>query len=309
MIKNNTINNIIKTDRNIRKVNKNRLKPFDYINYLIIGLFAVLCIFPVIYVVLTSFSSKADFLNASLMVFPHNFNIEAYKLIFFQGRVGGAFFNSLVVTIVGTLYSLVLTSLGAYAFTKKDVPGLKVIFTFIILTMFFGGGLIPFYLTVKDLIGVNNYLCLIIPFGINTFNMIVLRNFFSQVPDSIVESCKLDGASEFRILLQFIVPLSKAGLATVALFYIVAKWDDWYWPSIFLTRNTDLYPLALELRNVLSNAQSEGYGNGGPIDTSLLFAEGQNAAMIVVSIFPIMCIYPFLQKYFVKGVMIGSIKS
>lgn len=290
------------------KERKKPLKPFDYVNYALLGLFGLICIFPVIYVVLTSFSSKADYLNAKLMVLPFNFNIENYKYIFFQGRIGNAFLNSLIVTVLGTLYSMVLTCLGAYAFTKKNVPGHKIIFTIIIITMFFGGGLIPFYLTVRRLVGLNSYASLIIPFGVNTFNMIVLRNFFSQVPESVIESCRLDGASEFRILWQFVLPLSKAGIATVSLFYIVAKWDDWYWPSIFINRNTNLYPLALELRNVLNNAQSEGYIDK-PLDSSLLFAEGQNAAMIVISLIPIMAIYPVLQNYFVKGVMLGSIKS
>ena len=289
---------------------KKKVYVFDIVNYALITLFSLFCLFPVVYVFLLSFSSKADYLNSSFMVIPKHFNIEAYKIIFNQGRVGTAFLISLFVTIAGTLYSMVLTSLGAYAFTKKEVPGLRGIFTFIIITMFFSGGLIPFYFTVRDVVGLNNLASLIIPFGINTFNMIVLRNFFNQVPTELIESCYLDGASDFRVLWQFVVPLSKAGIATVSLFYIVAKWDDWYWPSILLTRRDDLYPLALELRNVLNNSQSEGYGNGGiQVDPTLLFAQGQNAAMIVVSIFPILCIYPWLQKYFVKGVMIGSIKS
>ena len=289
---------------------KKKVYVFDIVNYTLITLFSLFCLFPVVYVFLLSFSSKADYLNSGLLVIPKHFNFEAYKVIFNQGRVGQAFLISLLVTIGGTLYSMVLTSLGAYAFTKKGVPGLRIIFTFIIITMFFSGGLIPFYLTVGDVIGLNNLASLIIPFGINTFNMIVLRNFFNQVPKELSESCYLDGASDFRVLWQFVIPLSKAGIATVSLFYIVAKWDDWYWPSILLTRRDDLYPLALELRNVLNNSQSEGYGDGGiQVDPTLLFSQGQNAAMIVVSILPILCIYPWLQKYFVKGVMIGSIKS
>ena len=280
---------------------KKKVYVFDVVNYTLITLFSLFCLFPVVYVFLLSFSSKADYLNSDFMVIPRHFNFEAYKIIFNQGRVGWAFLISLFVTIVGTLYSMLLSSLGAYAFTKKGVPGLRIIFTFIIITMFFSGGLIPFYLTVRDVVGLNNLASLIIPFGITTFNMIVLRNFFNQVPQELIESCYLDGA--------FVIPLSKAGIATVSLFYIVAKWDDWYWPSILLTKRDDLYPLALELRNVLNNAQSEGYGDGGiQVDPTLLFSQGQNAAMIVVSILPILCIYPWLQKYFVK-VMIGSIKS
>lgn len=290
------------------KSKRQRMKAFDYINYIVLALFAFLCLFPILYTFLLSISSRADYLSAKLLVLPKHPSLEAYKFIFFQGRVGNAFLISVFVTAVYTLYSMALTCLGAYAFTKKNVPGLKVVFTFIIITMFFSGGLIPFYLTVGSVTGLNNLASLILPFGINTFNLIILRNFFNQVPESLIESCRLDGASEFRILVQFVIPLSKAGIATVTLFYLVGKWDDWYWPSIFLTRRADLYPLALELRNVLHRAQSGDVGSG-EVDVSRLFAQGQNSAMIVVSIIPILIIYPLLQKYFVKGVMLGSIKA
>lgn len=289
---------------------KSKVTVFDVINYSLLTLFGLICIFPVAYVLLLSFASKADYLNANLMVIPWDFNVEAYKYIFGQGRVPRAFGISAIITVGGTLYSMLLTSLGAYAFTRKNIPGLKICFTIILITMFFSGGIIPFYLAVKSMMGLNNLWCLVLPFGINTFNMIILRNFFSQVPESLLESCRMEGASEFRVLFQFVIPLSKAGLATVALWYLVGKWDDWYWPSFFLPTADNLYPLALELRNVLNNMAGET-----PVDPNIgldgtkLFSQGQNAAMIVVSITPILLIYPFLQKYFVKGVMIGSVKE
>ncbi len=293
---------------------KRRLKPkvtvFDIVNYSLLTLFGFICIFPVIYVFLMSFASKADYLTAKLLVIPKDFNVEAYKFIFGQGRVPRAFGISFLITVGGTLYSMILTSFGAYAFTRKDIPGLKICFTLILITMFFSGGIIPFYLSVKSMLGINNLWCLVIPFGINSFNLIILRNFFSQVPESLLESCRMEGASEFRVLFQFVIPLSKAGLATVGLWYLVAKWDDWYWPSFFLPSRDDLYPLALELRNVLNNMAGETPVNPDVgLDGSKLFSQGQNAAMIVVSITPILLIYPFLQKYFVKGVMIGSVKE
>lgn len=293
-----------------RKKFKSKVTVFDVINYTLLTLFGLICVFPVVYVLLLSFASKADYLTANLMVIPRDFNFEAYKYIFGQGRVPRAFGISALITVGGTLYSMLLTSLGAYAFTRKNIPGLKICFTIILVTMFFSGGIIPFYLAVKSMMGLNNLWCLVIPFGINTFNMIILRNFFSQVPESLLESCRMEGASEFRVLFQFVIPLSKAGLATVALWYFVSKWDDWYWPSFFLPTADNLYPLALELRNVLNNMAGET-----PVDPSIgldgtkLFSQGQNAAMIVVSITPILLIYPFLQKYFVKGVMIGSVKE
>lgn len=294
-------------DGQAQYVRKNKMTAFDWVNYTILGIFALVCVLPCIYELLLSFSSKNDYLNANLIVFPKHFNFENYKVTLYQDKIFQAFGVSLVVTIGSVIYSLVLTSLGAYAFTKKDVPGLKIIFFFIICTMFFGGGLVPFYLTVNDTVGTENLWSLIIPFGINTFNMIVLRNFFNQVPESIIDSCRLDGASEFRILFSFVIPLSKAGVATIMMYYLVAKWDDWYWPAIFLQERSELAPLTLKIRQGLNNERGEGQGGGW--DPSKVFEQGSNAAMIVIGLIPILIIYPLLQKYFTKGVMIGAVKG
>lgn len=297
-----------KSKRKLSKLKK--ISVFDIFNYTFLTILGLICLFPVLYEVLLSFSSRSDFMSAEFIVIPREFNIEHYKHIFGQGRIGTAFLISLFLTVAGTIYSLILTSLGAYAFTRKNVPGIRICFTLVIITMFFSGGLIPFYLTVSNIFGTNNLMVLIIPFGINSFNMIILRNFFVQVPDSLLESARIDGASEFRLLFQFVIPLSKAGLATVALWYIVGKWDDWYWPSLFLSRADNLYPLALELRNALMKLDGSNPVNPDvDLQGKLIHADGLNAAMIVTSITPILILYPFLQKYFVKGVMIGSVKE
>ena len=137
--------------------------------------------------------------------------------------------------------------------------------------------------------------------------MIILRNFFNQVPADIIDSCRLDGAGEWRILFWFVIPLSKAGIATIALYYLVAKWDDWYWPSFLLANSKELSPLALKIREGLNNARGEGQGGGW--DPTRVFEQGSNAAMMIIGLIPIMAIYPFLQKYFSQGVMLGAIKS
>ncbi len=290
---------------------KKKIFAFDVFNYVLLTVFAILCILPCIYVLLTSFADKSDQMralsNGDFFIIPLGFNFENYKVTLFQDKIFRAFGISILVTSASVVYSLVLTSFGAYAFTKRDCPGIKLFFYLIVFTMFFGGGLVPFYLTVEDLIGVNNLFSLIIPFGINTFNMIILRNFFNQVPDSVIDSCRLDGASEFRILFQFIIPLSKAGVATVLLYYLVAKWDDWYWPAIFLADSPDLAPLALKIRQGLNDLRGEGQGGGW--DPTRTFPDGTNSAMIVIGLVPIMIVYPFLQKYFSKGVMIGAVKG
>ena len=283
---------------------KRKFPIFQIINGTILILFSLLCLYPFFNLVLTSFSSQGDYLNSFMVVIPRHFNIEAYKQIFIQGNIGRAFLLSVFVTVAGTLYSMVLTALGAYAMTKRDLVGRKVFFIFIFITMFFSGGLIPFFLTVKDLGLYDNIFSLFIPFGINTFNMIILRNFFAQVPQSVVESCKLVGANDFTILWRFILPLSKAGLATIALFYLVERWNDWYWPMIFTGENLPA-TLAYELRNILSQKTTDASGS----DPTLLYQQGREAATIIVALLPIVAVYPFIQKYFVKGVMLGAVKA
>lgn len=291
-----------------KRKKRKKVSVANVVIYVILGLVSLFCLLPVVYVILLSFADKNDFYNSTFFVIPRGFHFENYKANFLKGRIPAAFGISVFLAVVRTLYQMLLTVLGAYVFSRKGVPGLKFFFILFLIPMFFGGGLVPFYLTVQKTTGMNNLLSLIIPFGLNGFNMIVLRNFFSAVPDSMIESCRLDGASEIRILTQFILPLSKAGLATIALFYMVETWDDWYWPSLFLTKNTSLYPLALELRQSINNEQSTGLGQGW-FDYTKTFSEGINAAMTVIALLPIMAVYPFLQKYFTKGVMVGAVKS
>ena len=277
--------------------------------YALLIAFALFCLFPLVYELLLSFASQRDYLTAKYFVWPKEFNIEAYKFIFYQDRIFTSFLISVFVTVVGTLYSMLLTAFGAYALSKNDLPLNKLFFTLILITMYFGGGLIPFYLTVRDL-GLNNSLtALIVPNAINTFNMIILRNFFSQIPQDVLDSCEIDGCGEFRKLFMFVMPLAKAGVATICMYYVVEKWNDWYWPMIFLGERDELYPLALELRNVLTANQSAGYGDGGQVNYDSLFAQGKNAAMITISILPMLILYPFVQKYFIKGVMFGAVKG
>ena len=295
----------------VGKKKKVKIDAFTVITYTFLTLFAILCILPCLYVLLASFADKSDQMralaNGKFFIIPLHFNFENYKVTLFQDKIFRAFGISLFVTATSVAYSLILTALGAYAFTKRDCPGIRIFFYIIVFTMFFGGGLVPFHLTVEDLIGVNNLWSLILPFGINTFNMIILRNFFNQVPDSVIDSCRLDGASEFRILFQFVIPLSKAGVATIILYYLVGKWDDWYWPAIFLADSPDLAPLALKIRQGLNDLRGEGQGGGW--DPTRTFPDGTNSAMIVIGLIPIMIVYPFLQRYFSKGVMIGAVKG
>lgn len=290
------------------KRRKYKFGVFDVVNISLLCIFALMCIFPFVNILLTSFSTEVDYYASTFMVIPRHFTFEAYKYIFLEGGILRSFGVSAIVSVSGVVYSMLLTSLGAYALTKRDLPGKNIFFTFILITMFFGGGVIPFFLVLKDLKLYNNLFGLVIPFGIDTFNMIVLRNFYSNVPNEVIESSKLDGANDFTILFRLVMPLSLAGIATIALFYFVGKWNDWYWPMLLL-KDDELFPLSLKLRNILSDMQAADYYTSIGVDSDKLYSNGQDAASIIVSILPILCIYPFVQRYFVKGVMLGSVKS
>ncbi len=289
---------------------KQKVTVFGIVNTILLVLFGVICLFPLVYELLISVASKVDYYQSNFITIPRHFTIENFKFIFVQSNIGRSFLISMFTTVAGTIYNMVLTIIGSYALSREDMPFKKVFFFFVLFTMFFGGGLVPFYLVVKSL-GLLTYnatsiLSVVIPFGISGFNMIILRNFFRAVPEEILEACEIDGASQLRILVQFILPLSKAGLATVALFYAVERWNDWYWPMLFIT-NADYAPLSLALRNILS--ANTALDSVGGVDSTITFAEGQSAAAILVAIIPIVCVYPFVQKYFVQGVMLGGVKS
>lgn len=297
------------TVNEVKRKKKFKFPIFHVVNLTVLILFAFVCIFPFVSEILLSFASSTDYMQADLIVFPKQFNFESYKYIIFQGRIGNALLVSIFNTVVGTLINITMTSIGAYVLSRKNMFGSRIFFVFVLITMFFGGGLIPFYITVRQLGLVNTVWAVLIPFSISSFNMIILRNFFSRVPETVLDSCKIDGASQLRILVGFVLPLSAAGIATVCMFYAVERWNDWYWPMLLIT-DSDIFPLSLELRNILSSNQASGTGaGGGAIDPSLAFAQGQEAATIVLSILPILLVYPFVQKYFVKGVMLGSVKE
>lgn len=289
---------------------KKKISAFNIINGTLLCLFGLLCVFPLVYEFLIAFSSKTDFYQSSFIVIPRHFTFENFKFIFNQNNIGRSFIISLFITVVGVIYNMVLTIIGSYALSREDMPFKKLFFIFVLFTMFFGGGLIPFYMTVRSLGLMENnaisVLSVIIPFGISGFNMIILRNFFRAVPEDMIEACTIDGASQLRIMMSFVVPLSKAGLATVALFYAVERWNDWYWPMLFIT-NSDYAPLSLALRNILF--ANTALDSGGGVDSTITFSVGQSAATILISILPILFVYPFVQKYFVRGVMLGGIKG
>lgn len=285
------------------------VKAFNAANVILTGIIALLCVYPMIYVVLASFSnSNALMSHSGLLLYPLGFNFESYKAIFRTNTIINGFSNTFTIMIISLILNMVLTTMGAYVFSRKDLMLKKPLFILVLITMFFYGGIVPFYITVCNLGLYNTLWAVILPTAINTFNLIILRTSFEAIPDSLIEAAKIDGASDGRILFKIIVPLSKASMAVILLYYASQNWNAWFNASIFL-RDAELYPLQLVLRQILlANSTDNMMGSASAMDYEG-FSETIKYAIICVSTVPILALYPFLQKYFVGGVMVGAVKG
>ncbi len=286
---------------------------FKVINTIVLILIAVICIAPIIHVVAASFSDPTLLTQSSgLILWPlsdetHPLTVQGYRIVFNNNSLVRGYANTIFYVGVGTFVSICFTSLGAYCVSRKRTMWLKYLMIMITITMFFNGGLIPTYLVVKGVGMINTRWAMIVPQAINVFNLIIVRTSFVTLPDSLEESAQLDGAGHITILVKIVLPLCKATLAVVALFYAVQKWNEYFFAMIYLTERS-LYPLQVILREILveSNQSSLSYDSTSSLDKYKTLVE---YCTIVVATLPILCIYPFIQKYFVTGVMIGSIKG
>lgn len=239
---------------------------------------------------------------------PAGFSIDAYKKVFQNPMISRGYLNTLFILVVGVILDLIMTSLGAYFLSRKRVLFKKPVMLFIVFTMFFSGGMIPFYINLRELHLTNTLWGLIIPFMINTSNLIILRTAFESIPESLIEAAQIDGAGHFRILSTIVIPLSKAMLAVMVLYYGVSIWNSWFWASAIL-RNREMYPLQIILREILlSNDTSSMTAGTSAMDTEAIGMTIKYATIMVATI-PILCVYPFLQKYFTKGTMVGAVKE
>ncbi len=282
---------------------------FDGLNVLIMLFLMIITLYPFLYVLFASLSNSDMLIRTEgLLLHPVGFTMNAYKLVLKNPNIFTGYGNTVFVLVFGTGLNLILTIFGAYALSRKSLP-FKRIFTFIIIfTMYFSGGLIPKYLLVYSTLGLGNSLsALILPNAIATYNLIVMRTSFAAIPVSLEESAKLDGSNDFTILFRIIIPLSSAVIAVIALFYSVEHWNSWFNAMIYL-RDRKLYPLQLILREILIVNSTENMAAGNA-DVNMQIGESLKHATIIVATLPILFFYPYLQKYFVKGVMVGSLKG
>lgn len=283
---------------------------FDIFNAVFMFLMIVVTLYPILYVLFASLSDSNRLMaHKGILLKPLGVQFEAYKQVFMNQMVVSSFGNTLYYVFFGSFLSILVTTLGAFALSRKRLWIKKYINILVVVTMFFSGGLIPTFLLVKELGLYGARMAIILPTLVNTYNLIVLRTAFYAFPDSLEEAAKIDGANDFRILFQLVIPLTKATMAVVLLFYAVARWNDWFQASIYL-RERSKYPLQLYLREILINSSTDSMTNGAATGQDVLaMSESIKYATVMVSTLPILAIYPFLQKYFVKGVMIGAVKE
>ncbi|MFS0726586.1 carbohydrate ABC transporter permease [Paenibacillus sp. 1P07SE] len=283
---------------------------FDAIVYGIAAIIMIIVLYPLLFTVSASFSDPSSVLRGDVWLLPKGINVDAYASILENGRIWTGYSNSILYTVVGTAINIVMTILAAYPLSRPDLPLRNGIMVLITLTMFFGGGLIPTYLLVRDLGMVDTMWALIIPGAIATYNLIVMRTYFqSSIPWELQEAAHMDGCTNWRLLVSIILPLSKPILAVMVLFYAVGHWNSFFNALIYI-RDEAKYPLQLVLREILLISQSSQMDGGSVgLERQILLAESIKFAVIIVSSLPVLIMYPFVQKHFVKGVMIGSIKG
>lgn len=282
---------------------------FTVLNCIFMLVFIFITVYPIWYVFVASFSdSNALIGNMSLLFKPVNFTLDAYKMMIKNPMILVGYKNTLIILVIAVTLNMFLTALGAYFMSRKNVMFKKPITLLIIFTMYFSGGLIPVYLNVKSLGLLDTYASLILPVAINTFNLIIMRTAFASIPESLEESARLDGAGHFRLLFQIILPLSKATVAVILLYYAVEHWNSWFNAMIYLN-DRNKFPLQLVLQEILIQNDTSSMTQMVSAGDSSSVGETVKYAVIIVSSLPIFCIYPFIQKYFEKGVMIGAVKE
>jgi putative aldouronate transport system permease protein len=287
-------------------------KWFDVINYTALTLIALIVLYPLYFVLIASFSDPSSVVNGETWILPKGLTFEGYTRIFKEGSIWVGYKNTILYTCVGTTINVLLTLLAGYALSRKDLYGRNVIMVYLLITLFFSGGLIPTYLVVKQLHLLNTMRALILPKAVSVFNIIIARTFFQEtIPIELLEQANIDGCSDFTFFSRIVLPLSKAIIAVLALFYAIGYWNSYFDALIYLG-DEKMYPLQLVLRNILvvqNELASKFVTDVESADVQQRIANLLKYGVIIVASLPLLIVYPFIQRYFVKGVMIGSVKG
>ncbi|HTG69696.1 MAG TPA: carbohydrate ABC transporter permease [Candidatus Udaeobacter sp.] len=296
---------------------KRQFSVFNCLNYIFLTLFGLSMIYPFIYILVYSLNDGKDSMMGALYFFPRKFTLDNYADVFENARIWQAYKITLLRTVIGTFLHVVLCTLMAYALSKKTLPGRSFFTYYIFLPTIFSAGFIPYFITLQKLHLINSFWVYVIPMLFNFMHIVILRTFLQGIPEELEESARIDGYGDFQIFLKIILPLSGPVLATIALFIGVSHWNDWFAGAYYVS-NKDLIPVQTLLQEMLTEAEAlsssmqRAAQQGGQtvnVNAAGTTPESLRMALLVITVFPILCIYPFLQRYFVKGVMIGSVKG
>ncbi|WP_230986543.1 carbohydrate ABC transporter permease [Cohnella fermenti] len=287
---------------------KHKFGVFDALLYIVLFAVAASALYPFIYMIAVSLSGTVPVLKGQVFFWPKAFTLNTYKAVFDNPEIGRAYLNTIVYTVLGTAISLLITAAGAYALSKREMMFRRGFMVIVTITLFFSGGMIPTFLVVRSYHLIDTIWAMILPGAISTWNLIVMRTFFSGMPQEVEESGKIDGLNDIGIFFRLVLPLSKAIIATVGLFYGVAIWNNFFSALLYL-RDADLFPLQIIVRNMVLQGASGANGAGNVGGDSMIIDESLKYATIIVTTVPILLVYPFLQKYFAKGALIGSVKG
>ncbi|GIO65850.1 carbohydrate ABC transporter permease [Paenibacillus cookii] len=294
-----------------------RFSVFNLLNYILLTLFGFLMIYPFIYILIYSLNDGKDSMMGALYFFPRKFTLDNYAQVFDNKQIWQAYKITILRTVTGTVLHVLLCTLMAYALSKKTLPG-RTFFTFyIFLPTIFSAGFIPYFITLQKLHLINTFWVYVIPMLFNFMHIVIIRTFLQGIPEEIEESARIDGLNDFQIFMRIIIPLSGPVIATISLFIGVAHWNDWFTGTYYVS-DKNLIPVQTLLQQMLTEAealsssmQRAAQQGGQTVNVNMAGAtpESLRMALLVITVFPILCVYPFLQKYFVKGVMIGSVKG
>ncbi|CAM4364598.1 carbohydrate ABC transporter permease [Paenibacillus alkaliterrae] len=281
---------------------------FNTVNYSLLTLISLITIIPFVYIVSVSFATPEEVAKGGLLLFPSEFTLGAYKYIFSTDTMFRSILISIYVTVFGTFINLILTSFTAYPLAKATLRGRRTILLMVLVTMLFSGGLIPTYFVVKAFGMIDTYWSLMIPTAISAFNLIVLKNFFQQIPDSLEDSAKIDGCNDLGVLFRIVLPLSMPAMATFGLFYAVGHWNSFF-NAVMYINDAEKFPVQVILRQIVLLSQDQIGDTTSQQDPTDYLPQTIRMASIIVATVPIVLVYPFLQKHFAKGVLLGSVKG
>ncbi|MEG0894726.1 MAG: carbohydrate ABC transporter permease [Oscillospiraceae bacterium] len=296
----------------MKKITKRRkrLSAFDIFLYVFFGILACLTIYPFYNAIIISLTNTVSYIKNAPYLLPYTVDFSAYKEIMNDKFFFSSFMVTVFITVVGTFFSMIFSISTAYVLSRKNLPGRKFFLSFILFTMLFSGGMVPTYIVVSKLGFLDNVWAMIIPCMLSTYYIMIMKNYFQSLPVSLEEAAKIDGANDFQVLIKIYLPISKPFMATFTLFYAVERWNEWWNAHLYII-DKNLKPLQTYLREILATYNSQLAPQLQSLEESKMkiFPQAIHMATIIITMIPILCFYPFLQKYFVKGVMIGSVKE